>query len=96
MTLSPHAARPTVPEPAGLPEDRARQLLAFATANPNLIRAEEACRRELGLTPARYLVLLYRLIDTQQALDIDPILTHRLRRLRAADRTETTRRLTGI
>lgn len=77
----------------GLPEERARQLLAFAATHPNLARAEEGIRRELGLTPARYVVLLHRLIDTQQALDIDPILTHRLRRTRDAGIAEQTRRL---
>lgn len=76
-----------------LPDERARQLLAFAAAHPRIIRAEEACRRELGLTPARYVLLLHRLIDTQQSLDIDPVLTHRLRRIRDEDRAETTRRL---
>ena len=81
------------PEYPTLPDERARQLLAFAAANPRIIRAEEACRRELGLTPARYVLLLHRLIDTQQALDIDPVLTHRLRRIRDEDRAETARRL---
>ena len=76
-----------------LPDERARQLLAFAAANPRIIRAEEACRRELGLTPARYVLLLHRLIDTQQSLDIDPVLTHRLRRIRDEDRAEIARRL---
>lgn len=77
----------------GLPDDRARQLLAFAAAHPNLARAEEGIRRELGLTPARYVVLLHRLIDTQQALDIDPMLTHRLRRTRDEANDELARRL---
>lgn len=76
-----------------LPDDRARQLLAFAAAHPNLARAEDGIRRELGLTPARYVVLLHRLIDTQQALDIDPMLTHRLRRTRDEANDETARRL---
>lgn len=67
----------------GLPDERARQLLAFEAANPapRNGQKDEAIRRELGLTPARYWQLLLRLIDTQQALDIDPVTTHRLRRL---------------
>ena len=76
-----------------LPDDRARQLLAFAAAHPNLARAEEGIHRELGLTPARYHQLLGRLIDTQQALDIDPMLTHRLRRTRDEAQAELARRL---
>lgn len=83
----------TQPDHFSLPDERARQLLTFAAANPRIIRAEEACRRELGLTPARYVLLLHRLIDTQQSLDIDPVLTHRLRRIRDEDRAETARRL---
>lgn len=76
-----------------LPAGRARQLLAFAAAHPNITRAEDACRRELGLSPVRYVTLLHRLIDTQQALEIDPVLTHRLRLLRDHDVAETSRRL---
>lgn len=45
---------------------------------------EEAIRRELGLSPARYYQLLTRLIDTTDAVAHDPLLVHRLRRLRAA------------
>lgn len=76
-----------------MPAERARQLLEFAAAHPNITRAEDACRRELGLAPVRYLILLHRLIDTQQALGIDPVLTHRLRRIRERDAAETSRRL---
>lgn len=83
------------PEYPSLPDERARQFLAFAAAHPVLIRAEEAIRRELGLTPARYVQLLHRLIDTQQALDIDPVLTHRLRRIRDEQHAELTRRRGG-
>ncbi|WP_292831102.1 DUF3263 domain-containing protein [Microbacterium sp.] len=43
---------------------------------------EEAIRRELALSPARYYQLLNRLIDTADALAHDPLLVHRLRRLR--------------
>ncbi len=43
---------------------------------------EEAVRAELGLTPARYYQLLGRLIDTSEALEYDPMLVKRLRRLR--------------
>ncbi len=73
----------------GLPDLVARRLLAFEAANPSPRsgQKDEAIRRELGLTPARYWQLLLRLIDTQQALDIDPVTTHRLRRL--ADGTPT-------
>lgn len=43
---------------------------------------EEAIRRDLALSPARYYQLLHRLIETADALAHDPLLVHRLRRLR--------------
>lgn len=43
-------------------------------------------RAELSLAPARYYQLLGRLIDSADALAYDPLLVHRLRRLRAAGR----------
>lgn len=45
---------------------------------------EEAIRSDLALSPARYYQLLNRLIDTADALAHDPLLVHRLRRLRDA------------
>lgn len=65
--------------------DRDRALLDFEAHWPRHSGAkEEAQRRELSLTPARYYQLLDRLIDTGDALAYDPILVHRLRRLREA------------
>lgn len=67
-----------------LPDERATQLLAFEHAHPRngpQGQKEEAIRRELGITPARYWTLILRLAQTEQALRIDPVTTHRLRRL---------------
>ena len=50
---------------------------------------EEAIRAELDMTPARYYQLLDRLIDEASALEYDPMLVKRLRRLR--DRRDATR-----
>lgn len=85
----------STPRPAypALPDDQARKLLEFAAAHPDLIRVEDKIRTDLGLTPTRYVILLHRLINTQQALDIDPILTHRLRRIRDEQAATTARRL---
>ena len=64
-------------------DDRARRLLLFEAEHPgHAAGKEEAIRRELALTPPRYYQLLSRLVDTDQALRIDPVLTHRLRRIR--------------
>lgn len=43
---------------------------------------EEAIRATLGMGPARYYQLLGRLIDTADALEHDPLLVKRLRRVR--------------
>lgn len=43
---------------------------------------EEAIRETLGMGPARYYQLLGRLIDTAEALEHDPLLVKRLRRIR--------------
>jgi hypothetical protein len=49
---------------------------------------EEAIRRELGETPSRYYQVLARAIDTREALDLNPMLVHRLRRIRDQRRAE--------
>jgi hypothetical protein len=49
---------------------------------------EEAIRRDLGVTPARYYQLLDRVIETPEALASHPLLTHRLLRIRDARRQE--------
>jgi hypothetical protein len=43
---------------------------------------ERAIRERLGLTPARYHQLLERAIGRPEALELDPMLVLRLRRLR--------------
>ncbi len=63
--------------------DRDRSLLEFESRFPvHGAVKEEALRSELAMTPARYYQLLGRLIDTGDALAFDPLLVHRLRRLR--------------
>lgn len=63
--------------------DRDRALLDFeARWGHHGAAKEEAVREELALTPARYYQLLGRLVDDADALAYDPMLVHRLRRLR--------------
>ncbi len=63
--------------------DRDRGILAFEARWARHAGAkEEAIRQELRLTPARYYQLLGRLIDTSAALEHDPLLVKRLRRMR--------------
>lgn len=66
--------------------DRDRALLDFeAKWTRHSGTKEEAVRTELALTPARYYQLLGRLVETADAVAYDPILVHRLRRVRDAE-----------
>lgn len=63
--------------------DSDRALLDFEAAWSRHVGAkEEAIRADLGLSPARYYQLLGRLLETADALEYDPMLVKRLRRLR--------------
>lgn len=57
---------------------------------------EETIRAQLGMSPARYYQLLGRLIDTEEALEFDPMLIRRLRRLRDVRGRQRTTRLRGF
>ncbi len=73
--------------------DRDRALLDFeARWQRHDAEKEEAVRTELSLTPARYYQLLGRLLDSAEAVAYDPMLVHRLRRLRdSRERARTAR-----
>ncbi|WP_164234437.1 DUF3263 domain-containing protein [Microbacterium hydrocarbonoxydans] len=63
--------------------ERDRAILALETAWPRHGGAkEEVIRAQLGMSSARYYQLLGRLIDSDVALEYDPLLVGRLRRLR--------------
>lgn len=65
--------------------DRDRALLEFESRwNGHGAAKEEAVRRDLEMTPARYYQLLERVIDEPDAAAFDAMLVHRLRRLRDA------------
>lgn len=65
--------------------DRDRELLDFESRwNGHGAAKEEAIRRELAVTPARFYQLLERVIDEPDAAAYDAMLVHRLRRLRDA------------
>lgn len=69
--------------PTSILTERERAMLDLEAHRPVHDGAkEELIRRELGLTPARYYQLLGRLIDEQSALEHDPMLVKRLRRVR--------------
>ncbi|MGK4582463.1 DUF3263 domain-containing protein [Kitasatospora sp. HPMI-4] len=49
---------------------------------------ERAIREELDLSATRYYQLLNGLLDREEALAHDPVLVNRLRRIRAAKRSQ--------
>ena len=60
------------------------------------LRKERAVRARFGVSPARYYQLLNRLIDRPEALEYDPMLVQRLRRLRDARRRKRFARRLGL
>lgn len=77
--------------------DRDRAILALEAAWPRHGGAkEEAIRTKLGMSPARYYQLLGRLIDTEQALEHDPLLVRRLRRLQERKTDQRVARMRGF
>ncbi|MGX9348131.1 DUF3263 domain-containing protein [Microbacterium sp. KNMS] len=81
--------------PPTLPRPTAAQLLAFEAAwgVEHTGRKDEAIRAQLGITPARFYVLLNRLIDTPDGNTHDPVLCRQLRDLRAQREAEHRTRL---
>jgi hypothetical protein len=83
------AATDVAPEPPGAERsalsEREERILAFERQWWRHAGAkEQAIRDTFGLSPTRYYQLLNRLLDDPLALERDPVLVRRLRRLRAA------------
>ena len=57
---------------------------------------ERAIREGLGISPTRYHQLLNEIIDRPEALEFDPMLVRRLRRLREARRRKRFARRLGL
>ncbi|PRA80823.1 DUF3263 domain-containing protein [Microbacterium sp. MYb66] len=63
--------------------ERDRAILALEAAWPRHGSAkEEVIRAQLGMSAARYYQLLGRLIESDAAVEYDPMLVRRLRRIR--------------
>lgn len=80
-------ALPRTDEPVGESVDgltqREREILAFERQWWKYAGAKEQAIHELfGVSPTRYYQLVNRLIDRREALQADPMLVKRLRRLR--------------
>ncbi|MDX2375939.1 DUF3263 domain-containing protein [Microbacterium sp. LRZ72] len=77
--------------------DQERRILDFEAVWVRHAGAkEEAIRAQLDLTPARYYQLLGRLIETQAALEQEPMLVRRLRRLRDSRAAERAARQRAV
>lgn len=77
--------------------ERDRAMLVLEAAWPMHNGAkEEAIRSALGMSAARYYQVLARLIETEQALQLDPVLVRRLRRIRDSRATQRARRMPGF
>lgn len=71
------------------------ELLAYEAAHPTPTpEKHERIRRELGITPTRYVVLLARAASSAEGIAADP-LTARMVRERAARRAEVRERRTA-
>ncbi|WP_439593919.1 DUF3263 domain-containing protein [Microbacterium sp.] len=69
------------PKPVRPPRPTDEELLAFEEKHrTHTSRKEAEIPRQLGITPARYYILLGRLIWLEDALRINPMLTNALRR----------------
>ncbi|WNV76285.1 DUF3263 domain-containing protein [Geodermatophilus sp. DSM 44513] len=98
----PPAAEPPpapVPEPAIRPGGltrREHEVLAFERQWWRRPGAKEtAIRDRFGLAPIRYYQALNALVDRPAALEVDPLLVRRLRRLRAARGQRRTSQILG-
>jgi hypothetical protein len=83
--------------PADLLSDRDRQILAFERQWWKYAGAKEQAIRELfDMSATRYYQLLNLLIDRPEALEHDPMLVKRLRRLRSQRQRQRAARRLGI
>ena len=90
-------ATPGAPAPGGDLSDREREILAFERQWWKYAGAKEQAVRELfDMSATRYYQVLNTLIDSPAALEADPMLIKRLRRLRASRQRARSARRLGI
>lgn len=77
--------------------DRDRTILALEAAWPRHSgMKEETIREKIGMSPARYYQVLGQLVETEAALEFDPLLVRRLRRLRDSRASRRAARMRGF
>ena len=85
------------PGPAGDLSERDREVLDFERQWWKYAGAKEAAVREaFNMSATRYYQVLNALIDKPEALEADPLLVRRLRRLRAARQRQRSARRLGF
>jgi hypothetical protein len=78
-------------------EERAQAILDFEREWWRYAGAkEQAIKEHFDLSPTRYYQLLNRIIDDETALDYDPMLVKRLRRMRAARQRQRAAKRLGV
>jgi hypothetical protein len=92
--MEPLAVNTAAPKATGLSE-RDQQILEFERQWWKYAGAKEQAVRDLfGMSATRYYQVLNALIDTPEAMEADPMLVKRLRRMRATrQRARSARRL---
>ncbi|WP_349902215.1 DUF3263 domain-containing protein [Parafrigoribacterium humi] len=96
MAAHAESAGPTPGRDAPTVTERQARILAFERHWWRHAGAkEEAIRAEFGLSAARYYQVLNALLDSPAALESDPMLVKRLRRLRDARTSARSARVIG-
>ena len=94
MNLADQTAAPTPSVPL---TDRDREILAFERQWWKYAGSKEQAIKELfDMSSTRYYQVLNALIDRPEALESDPLLVRRLRRLRATRQRQRSARRLGI
>lgn len=97
MGMDPIRARIDPQQADAALSDRDRRILEFERQWWKYAGAKEQAIRDLfDMSPTRYYQILNNLIDTPQALAVDPMLVKRLRRMRAARQRARSARRLGI
>lgn len=77
--------------------EREQRVLAFERQWWRYVGAKEhAIREQFAVSPTRYYQILNKLIEKQEAMQADPMLVRRLRKLRAMRRRTRAARRLGI
>ena len=96
MDAASHLHGQSAAEQPGLSE-RDREILEFERQWWKYAGAKEtAVREQFDMSATRYYQVLNALIDRPEALEVDPLLVRRLRRLRAARQRQRSARRLGF